>query len=132
MGSVEPIRERERGCMGSSTASRPSTAGSKSRARSAGARGSSRRCRSPRYGNPYRRKLASRIPQRVAVDEATDMNKELAYRESNGLAVTLWWHSSSNRLRVSVHDGNTGDWFALNAEADNALDVFEHPFAYAA
>ena len=45
------------------------------------------------------------------------MNKELAYRENNGLAVTLWWHSDSNRLSVSVHDGNTGDWFALNAAA---------------
>ena len=60
------------------------------------------------------------------------MNKELAYRETDGIAVTLWWHSGHNRLRVSVHDGRTGDWFALNAEAHNALDVFEHPFAYAA
>jgi hypothetical protein len=60
------------------------------------------------------------------------VNKELAYRENNGLAVTLWWHSGSNQLSVSVHDGRTGDWFALNADADNALDVFEHPFAYAA
>ena len=41
------------------------------------------------------------------------MHKELAYRENNGLAVTLWWHSGSNRLSVSVHDGTTGDWFAL-------------------
>ena len=60
------------------------------------------------------------------------MHKELAYRENNGLAVTLWWHSGSNRLSVSVHDGTTGDWFALDAAADNALDVFEHPYAYAA
>jgi hypothetical protein len=60
------------------------------------------------------------------------MHKELAYRENDGIAVTLWWHSSSNRLSVSVHDGRTGDWFALDADADRALDVFEHPFAYAA
>ena len=60
------------------------------------------------------------------------MHKELAYRENDGIAVTLWWHSGNNRLSVSVHDGKTGDWFALKAEAHNALDVFEHPFAYSA
>jgi hypothetical protein len=75
---------------------------------------------------------ASRIPVDAATGEATAMNTELAYRETDGIAVTLWWHSRTNRLSVSVHDGRTGDWFALNAQADNALDVFQHPFAYAA
>ena len=59
------------------------------------------------------------------------MYKELAYRENNGVVVTLWLDSSVNQLRVSVHDERTGDLFALDAEADNALDVFQHPFAYA-
>ena len=68
----------------------------------------------------------------AVVREAAAMNKELAYRETDGIAVTLWWHSGHNRLSVSVQDGRTGDWFALNAEAHNALDVYEHPFAYAA
>ena len=60
------------------------------------------------------------------------MEQELAYRESNGIAVTLYWHSSSNRLSVVVHDWQSGDWFELTAQAANAMDVFQHPYAYAA
>ena len=60
------------------------------------------------------------------------MEKELAYRENDGIAVTLYWHSGSNRLSVTVHDWRNGDWFELPAEAGNALDIFEHPYAYAA
>jgi hypothetical protein len=60
------------------------------------------------------------------------MPKELAYRENDGIAVTLWWHSGSNRLSVAVHDWRKGDWFELDADAANALDVFDHPYAYAA
>jgi hypothetical protein len=59
------------------------------------------------------------------------MPKELDYRENDGIAVTLWWHGS-NRLSVSVHDWRTGDWFEVDAHGANAIDVFEHPFAYAA
>ena len=60
------------------------------------------------------------------------MQKELAYRENDGIAVTLWWHSGTDRLSVSVHDWRNGDWFELEAHARNAMDVFEHPYAYAA
>jgi hypothetical protein len=60
------------------------------------------------------------------------MDKELAYRENNGIAVTLFWHSGTNRLSVVVHDWRNGDWFELAARAENALDVFEHPYAYSA
>jgi hypothetical protein len=59
------------------------------------------------------------------------MQKELAYRESNGIAVRLFWHTASNRLSVSVYDSHNGDWFELEAGPQNAMDVFEHPFAYA-
>ena len=43
------------------------------------------------------------------------MQKELAYRENDGIAVTLFWHSGSNRLSVSVYDWRNGDWFELEA-----------------
>lgn len=59
------------------------------------------------------------------------MNKELAYRETNGIAVTLFWHSVTQRLSVVVHDWQNGEWFELTARAENAMDVFEHPYAYA-
>jgi hypothetical protein len=60
------------------------------------------------------------------------MQKELAYRENDGIAVTLFWQSDSNRLSISVYDWRNGDWFELEAGPRNALDVFEHPYAYAA
>lgn len=60
------------------------------------------------------------------------MEKDLAYRESNGISVTLYWHSGTNRLRVSVYDSSNGDSFELDAEPRNAMDVFRHPYAYAA
>ena len=59
------------------------------------------------------------------------MEKELAYRENDGISVTLLWHDTSNRLSVCVYDRRNGDWFELQARPQNALDVFEHPYAYA-
>ena len=59
------------------------------------------------------------------------MQKELAYRENDGIAVTLFWHSGSNRLSVSVYDWRNGDWFEVDAGPQNAMEVFEHPYAYA-
>jgi hypothetical protein len=60
------------------------------------------------------------------------METELAQRENDGIAVTLLWHSVTDRLTVTVRDWRTGEGFDLAATARNALDVFNHPFAYAA
>ena len=59
------------------------------------------------------------------------METELAYRESNGISVRLLWQSGTDRLSVVVHDWLNGEWFELPAPAARALDVFEHPYAYA-
>ena len=60
------------------------------------------------------------------------MEKELAHRENDGIAVTLLWDSDSDRLIVTVRDWRTGEALDLGAEARNAMDVFNHPYAYAA
>jgi hypothetical protein len=60
------------------------------------------------------------------------MEKELAQRENDGVIVTLFWHALTDRLLVSVRDRRTGDSFDLDAEARDAMDVFHHPYAYAA
>jgi hypothetical protein len=60
------------------------------------------------------------------------METELAQRENDGIAVTLLWHSESDRLTVTVRDWRTGEAFDLDADAGNAMDVFQHPYAYAA
>jgi len=56
---------------------------------------------------------------------------ELAHRNSDGIEVALLWSPTTNRLFVAVADGRTGDHFTIDAPRDRALDVFNHPFAYA-
>lgn len=56
---------------------------------------------------------------------------ELAHRTSNGLDVALLWSRSTGRLTVSVADDRTGESFTVDAPRDRALDVYNHPFAYA-
>ena len=60
------------------------------------------------------------------------MHRELAHRESDGISVTLYWHSRTDRLSVVVENRRDGDRFAVRAPASRALDFFEHPYAYAA
>jgi hypothetical protein len=57
---------------------------------------------------------------------------ELAYRAGDGVEVSLLWSRAESRLTVVVSDSRTGDWFELPAHPENALDVFHHPYAYAA
>ena len=57
---------------------------------------------------------------------------ELAHRAGDSVAVSLLWRRTDNRLRVAVADERTGEEFELDAHPENALDVFYHPFAYAA
>jgi hypothetical protein len=58
--------------------------------------------------------------------------RELASRESDGLAVVLLWQPHTGSVTVSVADSRTGDCFELAVESERALDAFYHPFAYAA
>jgi hypothetical protein len=62
---------------------------------------------------------------------STQPMQELDYRESNGIAVSLLWQRSSNRLTVVVEDSQLGDRFMLPARPGNAREVFHHPYAYA-
>jgi hypothetical protein len=58
--------------------------------------------------------------------------QELDYRVSHGLEVSLLWSKRGNRLTVAVHDTATGELLEIPARPENALDVFRHPYAYAA
>jgi hypothetical protein len=58
--------------------------------------------------------------------------RELAHRASDGVEVVLFWHEPTDELTVAVSDERTGAYFELRAEPDQALDVFKHPYAYAA
>jgi len=60
------------------------------------------------------------------------MEMELAQRENDGITVTLLWHTETGRLTVTLRDRRTGEALDLDAGARNAMDVFHHPYAYAA
>jgi hypothetical protein len=61
------------------------------------------------------------------------MTRELDSRTSEGIHVRLLWHPAEDRVSVAVNDTRTSETFELPVrERDRALDVFRHPFAYAA
>jgi hypothetical protein len=57
--------------------------------------------------------------------------RELASRTSNDLEITLWWDPRINAASVSIWDWKRDSHFELAVGNDRALDVFNHPFAYA-
>ena len=59
--------------------------------------------------------------------------RELHSRVTDGLHVRLLWNTGEDRTTVAVLDTRTGDAFQIEVRRDEQpLDVFHHPFAYAA
>ena len=56
--------------------------------------------------------------------------KELAYRNQNGLEVTLLWDPRSHEVSVEVVDHLDDSGFRLPVAGHLALDAFHHPYAY--
>jgi hypothetical protein len=57
----------------------------------------------------------------------------LAERKNAGIQVTLLWAEDTNAVAVLVRDDGIDDQFEVSVDPDgNALDAFEHPYAYAA
>ena len=61
-----------------------------------------------------------------------DTIRELAGRRANGTAVRLLWRKSDNQLRVAVRDLEDESIFEIVVAPEDALDAFDHPYAYAA
>ena len=59
-------------------------------------------------------------------------SRELAFRESDGVQVSLLWHAPNDALTVEVEGSRDGQRFAIPVDPCHALDAFYHPFAYAA
>jgi hypothetical protein len=57
---------------------------------------------------------------------------DLATRESGTLHVTLLWSPGDEFVTISVRDPGIGEPFDLVVAARDALEVYNHPFAYAA
>jgi hypothetical protein len=60
------------------------------------------------------------------------VTRELDHRWSDGVSVTLLWNTQTNRVSVAVMDEQRGVAFEFPVQADDALDAFHHPYAYAA
>jgi hypothetical protein len=57
---------------------------------------------------------------------------ELAFRESDGVEVSLLWNRAADTVSVFVADTRSGDAFELPVEGESPLEVFNHPYAFAA
>jgi hypothetical protein len=63
---------------------------------------------------------------------ASKRTRELDFRSSDGLEVSLLWEPETSRVTVSVFDSKTGDDFDVEVSSNEAMDAFHHPYAYAA
>jgi hypothetical protein len=59
--------------------------------------------------------------------------RELDRRSGDGLEVRLLWRPEDDVVLVGVSDARTGEQFTIRVhDGEQPLDVFNHPFAYAA
>jgi hypothetical protein len=59
--------------------------------------------------------------------------RELDSRTSDGIHVQLLWQPLDGHVSVAVNDTKTGEAFELDVRhGQDALDVYHHPYAYAA
>jgi hypothetical protein len=66
------------------------------------------------------------------VESSAGFFEELDRRASAGLEVSLLWSRTASKLVVSVADTLTGERLELPVAREDAVDAFNHPFAYAA
>jgi hypothetical protein len=58
--------------------------------------------------------------------------RELAHRTNDGIDVTLFWSKASNRVTISVFHARSAIALEFEVDGADALDAFNHPYAYAA
>src|SRR3954452_22479050 len=74
-----------------------------------------------------------RTRRKVMAECGTDGGRrELARRTAHGVDVSLDWRAADSVLFVSVVDSAADSTFELVVGDEDPLDVFNHPYAYAA
>lgn len=58
--------------------------------------------------------------------------RELHARSGDGIEVQLLWHPADESITVAVYDATRDTTFEFAVDPDEAVDAFNHPFAYAA
>jgi hypothetical protein len=70
------------------------------------------------------------MTRRLSFDHTPKM---LASRRSGTTDIALFWSKRKHRAAVAVDDEATGEHFELEVNSDDdALDLYNHPYAYAA
>ena len=59
-----------------------------------------------------------------------DCPLQLDARHAAGIDVELLWDPRTHGVSVVAHDAATDETVTIYVEADQALEVFRHPFAY--
>jgi len=63
---------------------------------------------------------------------STSSHRELHHRSGDGIDVWLLWDPGTDSVSVRVADTKAGAAFEIPVKARHrAMDVFQHPFAYA-
>ncbi len=58
--------------------------------------------------------------------------RELDSRSNQGVRVRLLWCAGNGRVFVTVNDHRNGEAFSVEVpDGERALEVFNHPYAYA-
>jgi hypothetical protein len=55
--------------------------------------------------------------------------RELARRSNDGIDVTLFWSTASNRVTISVSQVRDATTLEFEVDGADALDAFNHPYA---
>ena len=66
----------------------------------------------------------------VVITDPDTYPRELDRRENDGIQVSLLWSAVTGDVWVSVLDEQTGQMFSIDVDPAQALDAFQHPFAY--
>lgn len=68
----------------------------------------------------------------MQASHSSQPREELAVRGSGGALVSLLWRPSDNVVTVVVSDPRRGESFEVAVGSADPLEVFHHPYAYAA
>jgi hypothetical protein len=59
-----------------------------------------------------------------------EKKRELAHRRHGGIEVALLWQPEDDVVSVAVDDERTGESFEFEVPRDQAMEAFEHPYAF--
>ena len=71
-------------------------------------------------------------PSPATQEYVNTQTRELARRLSGTVEVLLLWRPQIDRVELSVRDLATGAGFSIGVAPGDAIDSFNHPYAYAA